>query len=136
MLADGDIRIPIAQVSDFFTIESLLTFQGSTLAVLLTTNGIGAIIGDRFHYLRKWVAFGAALCLQGLLVETVEPGRVEWVVAAFNAVLVFAAALGLNEATYSFVSRFPGNPRFERSDKRVFASWLHRSPRWTWGPGR
>jgi hypothetical protein len=127
---------PVAEVSAFFTSESVLIFQGSTLIVLVVANTVGFVTGERFYYVRKWVALAVAFGLQAIVVLAIQPGRSEWLVACLNALLVFAAAVGLNEATYALASRYAADARFEGVDKRIFASWLRPSTRWVWGPGR
>jgi hypothetical protein len=105
-----------AETQDFFTKQSLLTFQGSTLAVMVVANVAGYMFPSR-DYLRKWIALVLALAIQVVVVLSVTDRDVwTWLIGALNALLVFSAAMGLNEAG----SRGGGG----RAAGRFFRSWL------------
>jgi hypothetical protein len=57
------------------------------------------MFGQAFDWLRKWIALTLAFLIQVVIVlSATDPGAEEWVVAVLNALLVFSAAMGLNES--------------------------------------
>jgi hypothetical protein len=109
-------------LDDFFTVESLATFQGATAAIVLVVNTLGYLIGERFDKARKWVAFVLALGLEVVLALAADTSGVgPWVVAALNALLIFAAAMGINQGAEHLLGR---GDRDRQAGLRFFRSWL------------
>jgi hypothetical protein len=98
-----------------FTVQSLLSLQGSAAAALLVPNVIGYLVGEKFEPYKKWVSFGLAMIL-AYLVAALAPGTdwLKWLLAFFNGFLVFASALGINQGA--------GGGR--RGGRQFFGSWL------------
>ncbi|MCF0096759.1 hypothetical protein [Micromonospora sp. MH99] len=111
-------------MNDLFTWAALGTIAGASAATLLATNVIGALLGPSGDKLRKWIAIVIALLLSYLTAAFAdEAGGEKWVIAFFNALVIFSAALG--------VSQFPpGNRQATPTqlasgrEPRVFRSWV------------
>jgi chromate transport protein ChrA len=109
-------------LDDFFTWESLGTFQGATAAIVLVVNSLGFLIGQRFNKARKWVAFVLAIGIEFVLVRAGDASGLEaWVVAGLNALLLFAAAVGINEGAGSGQNFLTGSTD---ADRKFFKSWV------------
>ena len=81
-----------------FTIESLLSLQGSAAASFLVPNVLGYLIGDTFNPYKKWVSFAIAMILAYLVaILSSDAGVTKWILAFFNGFLVFASAVGINQ---------------------------------------
>ncbi len=86
-------------LSQLFTLESLLSLHGAATAAVLVPNVLVYLVGAPFVPYAKWVSFAIAAGLAFLAAGlATEAGEVKWVVAAFNAFLIFAAAVGVNES--------------------------------------
>jgi hypothetical protein len=106
------------KLNNFFTLESLLSFQGSVAASLLVPNVLVQLIGDAFRPYRRLVAFGIALALAYLMaILASESHWTKWIIAFFNGFLIFASAVGINEEA----SR-AGSPALSREG--FFESWF------------
>ena len=106
----------------FFTLESLLTLQGSSVAALFVANVFGFLIGTISTSGKKWIAFIVSLLLSYLAAYlATDADFVKWILAFFNGLVIFAAAMGgnqwLNAATGPGPAAGPGTKRF-------FNSWL------------
>lgn len=101
-----------------FTMQSLLSLQGSAAAALLVPNVIGYLVGDKFDPYRKWVSFVLAMML-AYLVAILAPTAdwTKWILAFFNGFLIFASAVGINEATNS-------GRRVQAAGKQLFQKWF------------
>ncbi len=101
-----------------FTMQSLLSLQGSAAAALLVPNVIGYLVGNKFDLYRKWVSFGLAMLL-AYLVAILAPTAdwTKWILAFFNGFLIFASAVGINEATNS-------DRRVQAAGKQLFQKWF------------
>lgn len=101
--------------NSLFTVTSLLSLQGSATAALLVPNALKLLISNIPASVTKWIAFVISLGLS-LLVAAVasDTSFVKWVVAFFNGFLVFASAMGINQAA----------ARTTLDRKRFFSSWL------------
>lgn len=86
-------------LDELFTIASLLSLQGSSAAALLVPNVLTYLIGDAFKPYKKWISFALAIALS-YLVAALAKGTdwTKWILALFNGFLVFASAVGINEA--------------------------------------
>jgi hypothetical protein len=106
-------------LDDFFTWQSLATFQGATAAILLVVNVFGYVIGRPFDRVRKWLALFLAIGLEFVLArEAAGSGFEKWSVAFLNALLLFSAAMGVNEGAGRGLMRDTGSYR------RFFRSWI------------
>jgi len=88
-------------LKDLFTVESLLSLQGAVAAALLIPCVLGSLIdNDKYtERWRKWTSFVIAILL-AYLVALLAPEQnfVKWIIAFFNGFLVFASAMGINQA--------------------------------------
>lgn len=116
--------------SELFTGSSLLSLQGSAAAALLVPNVLNRLnpVSSRT---RELVALLIAIALSYVAAAVADGGgALKWAVAFFNGLLVFAAALGVNEAAASGGRTEPpsSEPRLRgrRPESRAqwFASWL------------
>jgi general stress protein CsbA len=85
-----------------FTMQSLLSLQGSAAAALIVPNVLAYLFGDTFKPYKKWVAFVLAMVLS-YLVAILASGVdwTKWILAFFNGFLIFASAVGVNQAASS-----------------------------------
>jgi hypothetical protein len=127
-------------LSALFTMESLLSLQGSAAAALLVPAVLLYLVGEGFRPAAKWVSFIIALGLSYLVAYlAADTGFLKWVLAFFNGFLVFASAVGINQgaAQQSLRSAPPttpaGSPRTGRTapapapapqSKGLFTSWF------------
>lgn len=125
-------------LSALFTMDSLLSLQGSAAAALLVPAVLLYLIGDGFRPFAKWVSFVIALGLSYLVAALAQDQSVfKWILAFFNGFLVFASAVGINQAAAQQGSLGatpvtpPGGPRSARSarpldpkTKRLFENWF------------
>ncbi|GAB3936422.1 hypothetical protein [Micromonospora vulcania] len=85
-------------MNDLFTWTALGTIAGASAATLLAANVIGGLIGPSGDKARKWIAIGVALVLSYLTAAFAdEAGGEKWIIAFFNALVIFSAALGINQ---------------------------------------
>lgn len=85
-------------MNDLFTFAALGTLTGATAATLLATNVIGGLIGPSGDKARKWIALGIALALSYVTAAFADDaGPEKWIVAFFNGLVIFSAALGVNQ---------------------------------------
>ena len=101
-----------------FTLESLLSLQGSAAAALLVPNVLGFLIGGaKFNNCRKWISFFIAMGLSYLAAALApSPNWVKWVLASFNGFLVFASAVGINQAA--------AGATVLGDERRVWGNWF------------
>lgn len=99
-----------------FTMQSLLSLQGSAAAAFIVPNVLGYLVGGKFDPYRKWVSFGVALIL-AYLVAILAPTAdwTKWILAFFNGFLVFASAVGINEGTSSGRRAMAAGKQFSKS---------------------
>jgi hypothetical protein len=82
-----------------FTSTSLLSLQGAAAAALLVPNGLRFLISSIPRWVTKWIAFIISLGLSFLVAYVAtDPGFMKWIVGFFNGFLVFASAMGINQA--------------------------------------
>ena len=85
-------------MNDLFTWAALGTIAGASAATLLATNVIGGLIGPSGDKLRKWIAIAIALLLSYLTAAFADDaGGEKSIIAFFNALVIFSAALGVNQ---------------------------------------
>ncbi|HEX6684186.1 MAG TPA: hypothetical protein VF062_15385 [Candidatus Limnocylindrales bacterium] len=92
-------------MNDLFSWAALGSLTGASAATLLATNVIGGLIGPQGDKARKWIAVGIALTLSYITAAfATDAGPEKWVIAFFNGLVIFSAALGINQFP-------PGNRR-------------------------
>jgi hypothetical protein len=85
-------------VNDLFTWAALGTVAGASAATLLTANVIGGLLGPDNDKARKWIALGVALLLSyATAAFATDAGGEKWLIAFFNGLVIFSAALGVNQ---------------------------------------
>ncbi|MFG3684632.1 hypothetical protein [Micromonospora sp. NPDC047740] len=84
-------------MNDLFTFAALGTLTGASAATLLAANVIGGLIGPNGDKARKWIALGIALALSYVAAAFADAGPEKWIVAFFNGLVIFSAALGVNQ---------------------------------------
>jgi len=89
-------------MNEYYTLGSLLQFGGAVVAVTLVVATVGYLLGASASAYLKWVALVAAMGLAFLgaavtASATGDPAWTKWVVAFFNGVVVFLAAVGANQ---------------------------------------
>jgi hypothetical protein len=90
------------QPETLFTPINIASYGIATLAVNVTTNTFFRLFGAP----PKWTAFGTALVIAYVLVGMqTAPHWFDWVLAFFNACLLFCSALGLNEVGSAATNR-------------------------------
>ncbi|MGW3894935.1 hypothetical protein ACWD6L_07030 [Micromonospora profundi] len=114
-------------MNDLFTWAALGSMAGASAATLLATNVIGGLIGPSGDKLRKWIAIAIALLLSYVTAAFADDaGGEKWIIAFFNALVIFSAALGVNQFP-------PGNRQATQAsptqvaqgrEPRVLRSWV------------
>ncbi|MGB8252387.1 MAG: hypothetical protein WCF08_04180 [Anaerolineaceae bacterium] len=105
-------------LNDLFTLESLLSLQGSAAAAILVPNVLSSVIGEKFKPYKKVLAFILAMLLAYLVAAlAAETGWLKWILAFFNGCLVYASAVGLNESVNATTPTKKGTRKF-------FESWF------------
>jgi hypothetical protein len=88
-----------SNINGLFTLDSLLSLQGAAAAALLVPNVLAYLIGPGFQSYEKWVAFVIAM---GLALWTAyrapKKDSSKWLLAILNGFLIFASAIGVNQA--------------------------------------
>ncbi|MFF5174629.1 hypothetical protein ACFY3U_18605 [Micromonospora sp. NPDC000089] len=85
-------------MNDLFTWAALGSLTGASAATLLTANVVGGLIGPGGDKARKWIALAVALLLSyGTAAFASDAGAQKWVIAFFNGLVIFSAALGANQ---------------------------------------
>lgn len=84
------ILLDARAANDFFTVESLKTFSGATLAVFAITNGLYRAFGLK----QKWIGLIISIlfCLVWVYLENGD--KSQYFVAVVNGFLVYATAGG------------------------------------------
>jgi len=90
-------------MSDLLTLDQLLTLPGSVLAVSLVVQAAGYIGGERILPALRYVALAVSLILGALPVLLALPAVhwSAWLLAAFNAFVIFLAAVGVQTVATS-----------------------------------
>lgn len=84
-------------MEDLFSLNSLISLQGSAAAALLVPNVIGYLVGEKFDPYRKWASLVIAMVLAYVAAIVAGDGAMTWLVAFFNGLLIFASAVGINQ---------------------------------------
>jgi len=103
-----------------FTAVNIAGVGVATAAITVVTNALYKLM----RLPQKWTAFGAALVIAYLVVVIGQkPQWYDWVLAFFNACLLFCSALGVNEVGGETLS----NPGHGFADPEpFFKSWVRR----------
>lgn len=92
-------------MQEYFTLESLLAYPTAIVAITLVMAAVGYLGGARVTPALKWVALGVALFI-AYLAAFVQGGEyTRWIVAFFNALVLFLAATGANTVLASYTER-------------------------------
>jgi len=108
-------------IDAFFTIQSLLTLQGSTAATLLVPNVLGYLVGKSLDKYRKYISFIISMFLAYLIaiIASTEPWY-KWILAFLNGFVIFASAVGINEIS----SKPPAVGKEKVEEKLFFIKWF------------
>lgn len=99
-----------------FSQTSLLSLQGSAAASLIVPNVIKYLVSSMPKTAIKWISFIIALGLSFLVAYiATETGFIKWVLAFFNGFLIFASAMGINQAAAGGA---------DLQSRSFFSSWL------------
>ena len=110
-------------ISNLFTLSSLVSFQGATIVVNLIPNVLKYLIGDKFtETYRRWTGFIISVILAYIIAILASSTDFwKWIVAAFNAFLIFASAFGINEGLSAVARKQPG---VLGAEKKFFTTWI------------
>jgi MFS superfamily sulfate permease-like transporter len=104
--------------NELFGPANIVTTAGATAAVTFATNAICYLIP---RLPRKWPAFVGALVIAYLAVMLKDaPLWYEWILAFFNACLLFCSALGLNAVAVAIKPEKSG----VAAGEEFFKPWL------------
>ena len=124
-----------------FTVQSLLSLQGSAAAALLVPNVLAYLIGEPFKAeYKKWVSFFLAIALAylvAILAPNPEGDWTRYILAFFNGFLIFASSVGINQAAAAsnqddpssagagaFASSPSQSSPSQPSSRKFFSSWF------------
>lgn len=82
--------------SEYFTVESLVSFAGALFFTLLIPNVVLSLVGDAFRPYARLTALAVALFLTELSAFLFGTGWTGFLVGFFNGLLIYAAAYGVN----------------------------------------
>lgn len=106
-------------MTELFTPINIVALAVATGAVNAVVNALRAVFGTP----PKRTAFAASFVIAYLIVAMKPaPPWYEWVLAFFNACLIFCSATGLNEAVATQTAAPPGKGFFKGAP--FFASWF------------
>jgi hypothetical protein len=112
----GGFAMPLPD--QLFTSVNIVGLGMATAAVNLAANTLYRL----FNLPPKWTAFGAALIIAYIVVAiTTSPKWYDWVLAFFNACLLYCSALGINEISAAAFT--PPGKGFAQAEG-FFSSWL------------
>ncbi|HVZ21681.1 MAG TPA: hypothetical protein VG871_11490 [Vicinamibacterales bacterium] len=104
--------------AELFTPANITAVGIATAAVMAVTNTFKVM----FNVPPRRTAFAASLVIAYLVVAIKPmPPWYEWILAFFNACLLFLSALGLNETAAA-----PPSAKGIAAPRRFFESWTHR----------
>lgn len=105
-------------MSEYYTIESLLSFGGAVVACTLVPTVVLYLGGDVTKPYLKWISFAVALGLAYLGAYLAGGSWVRWIVALFNALVLFLASIGANAMTTPAPDR-----TLRAANRRMWARW-------------
>ncbi|TDC28874.1 hypothetical protein [Micromonospora sp. KC213] len=114
-------------MNDLFTWAALGSLTGASAATLLTANVVGGLIGPSGDKARKWIALGVALLLSYTTAAfATEAGAEKWIIAFFNGLVIFSAALGVNQMPPGNRPATQGSPiqPTQGREARFVRSWV------------
>lgn len=112
-------------LNSLFTFASIASLQGATAASILIANALGILFGENFDRYRKWVAFVSSLGLAYFVAALAsEAGAGKWLLALLNGLLVFTAAMGINNQLPA-LRKGQQQPRVavNEGEKKFFQAW-------------
>ena len=84
-------------MSEYYDLATLLAYPGAVVAITLLCGAVSYLGGSPVQPFLKWVALVGALLLAAVGALAADPvGWLPWVVAFFNAIVLFLAAVGGN----------------------------------------
>jgi hypothetical protein len=115
--------------SEFFSLGTLGTLAGASVATWIAGNAIGSVLGEAG---KKWGALVVAMAISIVLfVYSVEsPTELHWLIAILNGLLIFATAFGFNEMVRPKAAPrekpvIEGQAKGPRTGRQpFFSSWL------------
>ncbi|TDB69387.1 hypothetical protein [Micromonospora sp. KC723] len=111
-------------MNDLFTWAALGSLTGASAATLLTANVVGGLIGPSGDRARKWIALGVALLLSYTTAAlATDAGAEKWIIAFFNGLVIFSAALGVNQLPPGNRPATSAAPAQDR-EPRFVRSWV------------
>ena len=115
-----------APLNSLFTLESLLSLQGSAAAALLIPNVFAFLFGEKFDKnWKKWTSFVIAMALAFLVaILAKDAGYAKWIIAFINGFVVFASAVGINQGIDDQNKKKAGVLGGEPNKKAFFKSWF------------
>jgi uncharacterized membrane protein YqgA involved in biofilm formation len=114
--------------NDFYTISSLFTLSGSSMAIWIITSVLGDLFKRRIKKeTKKWIALALSFVFS-LLGATLLTDRnlLVWVVAIVNGFFIYFTAIGLNTLTSQESTRRASSIRKTSADENMnsfFESW-------------
>jgi type II secretory pathway component PulF len=100
-------------MNEYYTLESLLAYPTAVIAVSLVTAVIVYLVPKAADH-GKWISAGLALFLAYLMAFTSAADWTGYIVAFFNACVLFCASVGLNVTTGRKATEVPTVPWVER----------------------
>lgn len=111
-------------IENFFTVESISSLGVAAAMVTVTANTLYKIA----NIPQKYTAFIAGLVIAyGHVYIREEITQLDWILAFFNACLLFCTAMGMNNLGDQ-ITRKPVNimATEDKSKRRFFCPWLNR----------
>ena len=109
------------KTDEFFTVASLATLQGASLAAWIVPSVVNSIvaIGKRWrHIISLVVALGISLVVAST--NTGDGGK--WLIALLNGLLIYASAVGINQLSATAAGGASGGGA--GAGRSPFASWI------------
>ena len=111
-------------MNDLFTWAAFGTVAGASAATLLVTNTAGILLGTSADKARKWIALITALLLSYITAAfATDAGNEKWIIAFFNGLVIFSAALGLNQIPPGNRAPAKGTQVADNTKPGFFNSW-------------
>jgi hypothetical protein len=111
-------------MNDLFTWGAFGTVAGASAATLLTANVAGMLLGPSAEKARKWIALGVALLLSYLTAAFAsDAGPEKWIIAFFNGLIIFSAALGFNQLPPGNRAPAKGTQVADNAKPGFFSNW-------------
>jgi hypothetical protein len=115
-------------MNEYYTLRSLLEFGTAVVAITAVVAAVGYLLGDAAKPYLKWAALVCAMGLAYLgAAVAAETEWTKWVVAFFNGLMLFLAAVGINQlANGSRAAPVAGPVGMApvREPRKFWGSWL------------